>query len=59
MVAGRGLNRIERNIKIYIVKAKNEIITHCIEHMIGEMEILLTYIIPLINKAILNSFSQV
>ena len=59
IVAVRRLNRTELNIKNYIVKAKHEIITHRIEHIIGDMELLPTGIIPLINKAWVNSFSEV
>ena len=40
--------------KIYLVKAKNEILTDWIEHVIGEMELLTTDIIPLINNAWVN-----
>ena len=59
IVAGRRLNRTERNIKIHIVKEKHEIIKHWIEHIIGDMELLPTDIIQLINKAWVNSFGEV
>ena len=40
--------------KIYLVKAKNEILTDWIEHVIGEMELLTIDIIPLINNDWVN-----
>ena len=43
--------------KIHIVKAKHEILTHRIEHMIGDLELLTTDIIPIINRAWVNSFT--
>ena len=42
-----------------IVKSNHEILTHQIENMIGDMEIIPTYIIPLINKAWVNSLDEV
>ena len=39
---------------MHLVKANHEILTHWIEHMIGDMELLPTDIIPLINKAWVN-----
>ena len=44
--------------KIHIVKAKHEILTHRIEHIIGEIEPIPTDIIPLIDKAWVNSFAE-
>ena len=37
---------------MYLVKAKHEIITLQIEHMIVEIELLPTNIIPIINKSL-------
>ena len=45
--------------KIHFFKANNEIPTHRIGHKIGDMELLPTDIIPLINKDWINSFSEV
>ena len=50
MASGR-LRRTEHNIK-NIVKSKREIRTFRIEHIIGEMELPPTDIIPIINKAL-------
>ena len=44
---------------MHLVKANHEIFTHRIEHIIGDMEIITTNIITLINKFWLNSFSEV
>ena len=51
-------NSTEHNLtyKIYIVKSKHDIITLRIEHMIVEMELILTGIIPIINKYWENNF---
>ena len=45
--------------KIHPVKAKHEIITHGIEHLIGDMELILTDIMPFINKAWVKPFAEV
>ena len=45
--------------KIHIVKANHDILTHYIEHIIGDMEQFTTYIIPLINMDWVYSFSEV
>ena len=42
-----------------IVKENHEILTHRVENMIGDMELLPTNIIPPINKAWVNSFYEV
>ena len=51
-------NRAEHE-KLNFVKAKHEILTNHIEHMIDDMELIPTDIIPPINKAWVNSFSEV
>ena len=44
---------------MYLVKAKQWILIDRIEHMIGVIELPTTDIIPLINKAWVNSFAEV
>ena len=44
--------------KIHPVKVNHDILTHWIEHMIGDMELLPTDAIPLINKDWVNSFDE-
>ena len=51
IVESRRLIRAERNIQIHLVKENHNILTFSIEHMIGEMELLPTDIIPIFNKA--------
>ena len=47
-------------LKIYIFfKANNEILTFRIENMIGEMELLPTAIIPILNKTWEKTFTEV
>ena len=58
-MSGRRINRTELNIKTNLLKVKHEILTHQIDHMIGEIELITTDIIPLINKAWVNQFSEV
>ena len=52
---------IEQNgtYNIYFVKEKYDILNFRIEHIIYEMELIPTDIIPLINKAWVNSFYEV
>ena len=51
----------EQNLtfKVNILKENYEILTNSIEQMIGDMELLPTDIIPLINKAWEHLFSEV
>ena len=58
-MSSRILNRAERIIKIPLIKEKHAILTHQIEHIIGDIQLPTTDIIPLINKAWVNSFSEV
>ena len=52
---------IEQNgtYNIHLVKEKHEILIDRIDHMIGDMRLLPTDIIRLINKAWVNSFAEV
>ena len=42
-----------------LVKSKHDILTHCIEHIIGDMELLPTDIIQLNNNSWVNSIPGV